>query len=80
MWKCPNGCNIEHVLVCGGNPFGDKDDPNLYFQMTLGGKYTNLMFDGTVGVPTECYDHADRGCCNEPNCPDCNAECIQQKK
>lgn len=77
MWKCPNGCKINTVLVCGGSLSDDPNAPNKYFQMTTKGKYTNMFHDGTVGVPQECYDHADGGCCEEPQCPECNAYCIQ---
>lgn len=72
MWKCPNGCEIEHVLVCGGNSIPDNpDSPNIYFLATLEGEYTNMFYDGSIGVPQECYDHADAGCAMEPQCPEC---------
>lgn len=81
LWFCPNGCKIDTVLVCGGIPSYIPDSqalnhPNLYFQMTLEGEYTNLLADGTVGVPIECYQHADNGCCEEPICPDCLTLCV----
>ncbi|MGV2887510.1 hypothetical protein [Paenibacillus taichungensis] len=75
QWACPNGCEIEHVLVCGGD-LGNADGPNVYFQMKLDGTYTELFQNGSRGVPDECHDHADGGCCKEPHCPECRAECV----
>ena len=74
-WKCPNGCDIEHVLVCGGNL--EENEPNVYFQMTLGDDYTNRFADGTTGVKQHHYDHADGGCGTEPVCPKCCVEAVQ---
>ncbi len=76
-WNCPNGCEINHVLVCGGD-LGNPDDPNQYFQMKLDGTYTNVFSDGSLGVPEECHEHADGGCCTEPTCPVCYAICIKR--
>lgn len=75
QWACPNGCDIEHVLICGGD-LGNPDGPNNYFLMGLDGTYTNLFSDGSRGVPDICHEHADGGCCMEPNCPECLAECV----
>lgn len=74
LWTCPNECEINHVLVCGGD-IGSKDDSNIYFIMNLDGTYSNQLRDGTYGVPDECYDHADGGCCLEPICPECLTVC-----
>jgi hypothetical protein len=75
-WKCPDDCEIDHVLVCGGD-LGDAETQNKYFQMKLDGAYTNLNEDGSLGVPTECHEHADGGCCTEPICPVCGAHCVR---
>lgn len=75
QWSCPNGCEIDHVLVCGGE-LGNADGPNIYFQMKTDGTYTDLFMNGTPGVPVECHDHANGGCCKEPICPECRAECV----
>lgn len=74
LWHCPNGCEINHALVCGGD-FGSKDSSNIYFIMRLDGTYTNKLSEGTLGVPEVCYDHADGGCCLEPICPECMSVC-----
>jgi hypothetical protein len=76
IWACPNGCDIETVLVCGGD-LGREGKPNIYFHMQLNGSYTHLHADGYGSVPDECHEHADGGCCMEPNCPECKADCIQ---
>ena len=76
MWRCPNGCEILGVVVCGGPADPDPDGLNLHFLMNLDGTYTNRMEDGTLGVPQECYDHADGGCCAEPICPECYEHCV----
>lgn len=74
MLKCPNNHSISHVLVCGGeNP---NQEGNVYFQMSLDGKYTNLLADGTSGVTEEMTNHADGGCSEEPICPVCKEVCI----
>ncbi|WP_240416749.1 hypothetical protein [Paenibacillus periandrae] len=75
-WVCPAGCEIDTVLVCGGD-LGREGKPNIYFQMTTKGSYTNLYQDGSAGVPVECHEHADGGCCTEPQCPDCLKYCEQ---
>lgn len=77
-WVCPNGCETDVVLVCGGNPYPDADidDPDVMFQMTTEGDYTNRFADGTIGVPKECHEFADGGDCMEPICPYCQALCI----
>lgn len=77
IWVCPNGCEIDHVLVCGGPASAeDPDSPNIYFQMKLDETYTDLFADGTSGVRREAHEHADGGCCNEPYCPDCQSICV----
>ncbi|RRJ54969.1 hypothetical protein EHV15_35970 [Paenibacillus oralis] len=75
QWACPNGCEIDYVLVCGGD-LGNADRSNVYFQMKLDGTYTDLFQDGALGVPAECHEHANGGCCKEPYCPECRVECI----
>ncbi|KQY83747.1 hypothetical protein ASD24_29510 [Paenibacillus sp. Root52] len=75
-WVCPNQCEIDHVLVCGGDSEG-LDTTNTYFQMALDGTYTNFFSDGTSGVPNDCFEHADGGCCTEPICPECRSDCVQ---
>jgi hypothetical protein len=46
-WMCPNGCEVDHVLVCGGPFLDDPDRPNMYFRMEQEGGYTDLYADGT---------------------------------
>ncbi|MDC0764895.1 hypothetical protein POF51_29680 [Brevibacillus sp. AG] len=75
-YTCPSGCEIEHILICGGNGQVDKDN-NVYFQATLDGLYTNRLEDGTIGVTEDHLDHADGGCCNEPICPECRSQLVK---
>lgn len=77
IWVCPNKCEIETVLVCGGD-LGQIDKPNVYFHMELDGTYTQLHADGYGCVPKECHKHADGGCNMEPLCPECRTYCKQE--
>jgi hypothetical protein len=76
-WVCSQGCEIETVLVCGGD-LGDPDSPNIYFHMNLDGTYTQQFADGTIGVEVDCHVHADEGCSMEPQCPECFLLCRQE--
>lgn len=78
-WTCPNGCAIDYVLVCGGADLSnlDPDAPNQYFRMELTGEYTDVFANGEHGVPKSSHDHADGGCCDEPQCPKCKAYCVK---
>lgn len=78
LWCCPVACEIDHVLVCGGD-LGNPLSGNIYFQMELDGTYTNLHSDGAVGVLQECFEHADGGCCMEPICPECRSACVKNE-
>lgn len=76
QWTCPDNCEIDYVLVCGGD-LGDPDGPNVNFRMGLDGAYTDQFEDGSAPVPKECFDHADGcGCSLEPICPECRKVCL----
>lgn len=80
MYKCENGCEIDYVLICGGD-FGKdaSENSNTYFRTKLNGTYTDIYADGSKGVPAECHEHADGGCCDEPVCPVCKSICVLEK-
>jgi len=75
LWRCPKGCPVDHVLVCGGEG-EDEEGGNLLFQMTLTGEYTRYFADGTYGVPDACHVHAGGSCGFEPICPHCSEPCL----
>jgi len=84
---CPAGCEITQGLVCGGSdPYhnhpGEHTEretayPNVYFLMDLAtGENTrelesHLPFELTDEDWQEMHEHADGGCCAEPQCPEC---------
>lgn len=44
---------------------------NRYFQIEPDGTPTNRWEDGSIGVGDWAIEHAQRGCINEPVCPEC---------
>jgi hypothetical protein len=84
MWKCPNGCEIQYGIVCGGETpwynhgYGPRDASNIYFLMELETNTfvrslvsTEIPFDLTESDWCGMDMHADAGCCDEPQCPVC---------
>lgn len=78
-WNCPNGCDSEYFLVCGGDDIRIFDPqealPNLYFRIKPDGRSTGLLDDGSP-VPVFCIEHAEGGCINEPVCPECRTAAV----
>ncbi len=71
---CPNGCEphpLGAFTVCSG-PHGD--DGNAYILTDETGQYTGRFLNGDR-IPEdereELYEHADGGCCAEPQCATC---------
>lgn len=87
IWSCPNGCNPDRVLVCGGaTPWfnhgnEDPDMPNIYFFGEMPEDRSEYTYTKEAFTPTpfeltpedwwEMHDHADGGCCSEPQCAEC---------
>jgi len=80
MWVCPNGCDIDKGLVCGGDgPYrrrGISPPGNIYFYMDLEteeylheAEFYEFPLDDEDWE--QMFDHADGGCCGEPQCPEC---------
>lgn len=76
VWRCPNGCETDHFLICGGGDIriDDPQDayPNLYFRILPDGRCNGLLDDGSP-VLAFCLEHAVGGCSEEPVCPECKA-------
>ena len=76
LWECPKHCAIDYAIVCGGEL--EPGGGNVYFLMDLTGEYSRVLWsgNGSVDSPTDeqwdlLYEHADGGCCSEPQCPEC---------
>ena len=71
---CPNGCEpraLGAFTVCAG-PY--EDDGNAYILTDAAGQYTGRFLSGDripEGAREELYEHADGGCCAEPQCTAC---------
>lgn len=84
-WKCINGCEFDRLVICGGDmPWHDHEifltggtpPSNIYFLADLDNNnlkelHSSLPFDLTNEDWQNMHDHADGGCCNEPQCPVC---------
>lgn len=95
-WRCPNGHDNEHGLVCGGDgphynhwagaePIEPGTAPNIYFLMNLEtGEYvrevqSDLPFCLEHEDWQEMEDHADGGCCSEPQCFTCQEYLVRDE-
>lgn len=76
-WRCPNDCDINSGVVCGGSLDGEDDTPNIYFFVDLNPlTYTKRVHAGIRRTLSDLewkllHAHADGGCCAEVMCPEC---------
>ncbi len=91
MWECPNGCNIDFGIVCGGElPYYNHKFqlycyPNIYHRINLKGEHlgqvhSRLPFSLTQEDWEIMFDHSDGGCVSEPQCPSCSGYLVWNNK
>ncbi len=83
-WICPNGCESDMCVVCGGDTpwflhgITEPDQDNIYFLMDCETEeYTREVCSDVPFMLTdedwECmYNHANGGCAKEPQCQICH--------